>query len=156
MGRQGQPFCGRSGSCHAVSHKIGSETYSRHSVEKARRRGTVYYAMIKGQAECNHLARNDSPFVDGRLADDSSNSKNRCLGQVDDGSESVNTIHAQIRDRECPPLHRLKAQTFLVRAFYQARSFRRDFAQRLCCHVTQHRRQQPLFCFDREAMLISL
>ena len=82
--------------------------------------------MIEGQAESNHLAGNDFPFVDGRLTHDSPDTQNGGLRQVDDRREGVNVIHTQIRDRECASLHRLYAQAFLVGALDQTGSLHRD------------------------------
>ena len=122
-----------------------------HSVKETGRRSTVHDAMIKGQAECNHLAGNDLPLVYGRLADYAPNPQNGCLGQIDDGGEGVNAEHAQICDRESSALHRIMPQAFLVRTLDQAGSLSCYRAQRLCGNVSQYRSQQALISFDRKA-----
>ena len=62
---------------------------------------SIYYAVIATQGNFHHIAGNNCAIFHNRHLADSTNCQNTGIRWIDDGSEFINTKHAEVGNRKC-------------------------------------------------------
>ncbi len=120
-------------------------------LQEAGGRCAVHQAMVKHQAKRPHLAGNDLPIANDRFGLDATHAQDGCLGQVDDGREGVDLVHAQAGDGEGPAAQIVGQRLARPRPIHQGAEFGAKGTQPHLVSPADNGNQQPALGVDGHA-----
>src|SRR5215472_42096 len=121
-----------------------------------RPRCTVDDAVIVGERQRQHQARDESPVLEHRTHLRPRDAEDGDLGRIDDGGEGGATDAAQARNAEGAAAHRVRLELLLARGLGDLRKLLRKIEHALAIRVLDHGHQQPVRGVDRDPDVVVL